>query len=71
MKMPDRKVLNSEEIQEMKNWRADYGQAVKQQTVCSLTTNDKPGTLPMNMYVSEKDNSEPVNFEKMLVKESS
>ena len=41
--------LTSQQVREMRNWRAVHGQSVPPKTVHNMTTKDNPGTLPINL----------------------
>ena len=49
------RVITEAQIDELRNWRAEYGQNARQTTVRSQTTKDKPGTLPMICYKFKPD----------------
>ena len=38
----------------MRGWRIEHGQKVRQNTIRNTSTKDKPGTLPLNMYINYK-----------------
>ena len=46
----------------MRNWRAMYGQSVPQKTVRNMTTKDKPGTLPIDLYAADSPTVQPLDF---------
>ena len=39
-----------------------YGQSVPQKTVRNMTTKDNPGTLPINLYVTDSPTVQPLDF---------
>lgn len=41
---------------QMREWRQQYGQSVRQQSVRNMSTKDRPGTLPVNAYEDETVN---------------
>lgn len=54
--------LSLHQVTKLNDWRAEYGQSVRQQTVRSMTTKDKPGTLPQYVYGIKKTAARPVTF---------
>ena len=54
--------LSSTAIEEMRKWRKQYGQSVRQQTVRNMSTKDKAGTLPINVYEEEPRKSDQVTM---------
>lgn len=54
--------LSSNAIEEIQKWRHQYGQSVRQQTVCSMTTKDKQSTLPINVSEQEPRESDKVTM---------
>ena len=61
-KSKQNRVITKAQIDELRNWRAEYGQRVRQATVRSQTTKDKPGTLPMICYKFKPDEPQHVDF---------
>eukprot|EP00794_Sanderia_malayensis_P014810 gene14810-16350_t len=59
---PKSRALSSRQVNEMRNWRAMYGQSVPQKTVRNMTTKDNPGTLPINLYAANSPPVEPLDF---------
>ena len=51
------------QLAEMRKWREEYGQSVRQVTVRNKSTKDNPGTLPINCYVEKTTHARPVDFE--------
>ena len=49
----------------MRDWRIKHGQSVAQKMVRNMTTKDNPGTLPMNLYLTERPKSQPFDFGKI------
>ena len=49
----------------MRDWRIKHGQSVAQKTVRNRSTKDNPGTLPMNLYLTEHPTSQPFDFGKV------
>ena len=43
-----KKSISKEELYDLRDWRCENGQSVRQMTVRNFSTKDKPGTLPMN-----------------------
>ena len=54
--------VTRQQLDEMRTWKAEYGQSVRQQTVRNMTTKDSPGTLPLNCYESKEADPKPVDF---------
>ena len=54
--------LSEKQVNEMRNWRAMYGQSVPQKTVRNMTTKDKPGTLPIDLYAADSPTVQPLDF---------
>ena len=57
--------LTKSQVQEMRDWRIKHGQSVPQKTVRNMSTNDNPGTLPTNLYLTEQPTSQPFDFGKI------
>ena len=38
----------------MRTWKNEHGQKVRKNTIRNTSTKDKPGALPLNMYVNYK-----------------
>eukprot|EP00794_Sanderia_malayensis_P018779 gene18779-20670_t len=62
LRPPKPRALSARQVNEMRNWRAMYGQSVPQKTVRSMTTKDNPGTLPINLYAANSPPVEPLDF---------
>ncbi|CAH3199164.1 unnamed protein product, partial [Porites evermanni] len=47
---------------QIREWRQQYGKSVRPQSVCNMSTKDRPGTLPVNAYEDETDilESDPI-----------
>ena len=56
------RVISKAQIDELRNWRAEYGQSVRQATVRTQTTKDKPGTLLKICYKFKPDEPQHVDF---------
>jgi hypothetical protein len=54
--------LSEKQVNEMRNWRAMYGQSVPQKTVRNMTTKDNPGTLPINLYAADSPTVQTIDF---------
>ena len=54
--------VTRQHLDEMRTWRAEHGQSVRQQTVRNMTTKDSAGTLPLNCYESKGTDPKPVDF---------
>ena len=62
-KLPPSKALKTELVNEMRNWRAMYGQSVSQKKkVRNMTTKDTPGTLPIYLYAADSPIVQPLDF---------
>ena len=46
----------------MKDWQIKHGQSVPQKTVRNVSTEDNPGILPVNLYLTEQSTSQPIDF---------
>ena len=54
--------IRADVVSELRDWRCEHGQSVRQVTVRNLSTKDKPGTLPMNCYTFQPDTPAPVDI---------
>ena len=54
--------VTRQRLDEMRTWRAEHGQSVRQQTVRNMATKDSDGTLPLNCYKSKGTDPKPVDF---------
>ena len=52
-----------QQLAEMRKWREEFGQSVRQVTVRNKSTKDNLGTLPINCYVEKPTQSRPIDFE--------
>eukprot|EP00794_Sanderia_malayensis_P013719 gene13719-15149_t len=68
-KPPRSTTVTKSQLDEMRIWRAEHGQSVRQLTVRNLSTKDKPCTLPLNCYTSRPDAPQPLDFSNFLVAE--
>ena len=62
MQVPLARNLTTEQQKEMRIWRIENGQGVRQQTVRNFSTKDKPDTLPVNAYFKPMP-SKPFSFD--------
>ena len=62
MPKPKRNQVTKKQLAEMRKWRAEFGQSVRQVTVRNKGTKDNPGTLPINCYTAKPSQPCPVNF---------
>ena len=62
---PSSAQLTKPQVQEMRDWRIKHGQSVPQKTVRNMSTKDNPGTLPINLYLTEQPTSQPFDFSKI------
>lgn len=63
---PKANKLTKQQAEAMRTWRSTYGQSVPQKTVRNLSTKDNPGTLPVNLYVTDPPKSIPVDMTSLL-----
>ena len=49
----------------MRDWRIKHGQSVPQKTVSNMSTKDNPGTLPINLYLTQQPTSQSFDFGKI------
>ena len=56
---PKAQKLSENQVSEMRNWKAMYGQRVPQKTLRNMTTKDNPGTLPINLYATDSPTVQP------------
>lgn len=70
MPQPDSCVLTNEQLDRMRQWRAEYGQSVPQKTVRNMTTKDNPGTLPINLYERPQASVKPLDFTRMQLRDA-
>ena len=54
------------QLAEMRKWREEFGQSVRQVTVRNKSTKDNPGTLPINCYFTKPSEPQPVDFDNLL-----
>jgi len=57
--------LTKSQVQQMRDWRIKHGQSAPQKTVRNMSTKDNPGTLPINLYLTEQPTSQPFYFGKI------
>ena len=65
MSPPSSAQLTKPQVQEMRDWRIKHGQSVPQKTVRNMSTKDNPGTLSINLYITEQPTSQPIDFGKI------
>ena len=65
MSPPSSGQLIKPQVEEMRDWRIKQGQSVPQKTVRNMSTKDNPGTLPINLYLTEQPTSQPFDFGKI------
>ena len=65
LRPPKTNKLTSQQVREMRNWRAVHGQSVPQKTVRNMTTKDNPGTLPINLYAVGPPDVQPLDLTKL------
>ncbi|CAH3141336.1 unnamed protein product [Porites evermanni] len=54
--------LTKSQVQQIRDCRIKHGQSVAQKTVRNMSTKDNPGTLPINLYLTERPTSQPFDF---------
>ena len=54
--------LSKSQLQQMRDWRIKHGQSVPQKTVRNVSTKDNPGTLSVNLYLTEQSTSQTIDF---------
>ena len=54
------------QLAEMRKWREEFDQSVRQVTVRNKSTKDNPGTLPINCYFKKPCEPQPVDFDNLL-----
>ena len=69
-KPPRSTIITKSQLDDMRAWRAEYGQSVRQLTVRNFSTKDKPGTLPLNCYSLKPDAPQLLDFAKLHIAEA-
>ena len=64
MEPPKHHALTSRQLNTLHSWRVEHGQSVRQMTVRNFSTKDKPGTLPLNVYLLEEPTPHPLDLSK-------
>lgn len=54
--------VTTQQLAEMRKWREEFGQSVRQVTMRNKSTKDNPGTQPINCYVENPTQPRPVDF---------
>ena len=64
---PSSAQVTKSQVQQLRYWRIKHGQNVanKKKTVGNMRTKDNPGTLPMNLYLTQQPTSQPFDFGKI------
>jgi len=62
---PSSAQLTKPQVQEMRDWQIKHGQSVPQKTMRNMSTKDNPGTVPINLYLTEQPTSQPFDFGKI------
>ena len=57
---PELSHLSNTDRNLMRGWIIEHGQKVRQNTTRNTSTKDKPGMLPLNMYINYKQ-SDPLS----------
>ena len=58
-------LVTKPQLDDMRTWRAEFGQSVRQQTVRGMTTKDSAGTLPINFYQTRAEDPKPFDFSRL------
>ena len=58
--------VTRQQLAEMRKWREEFGQSVRQVTVRNKRAKDNPGTLPINCYFAKPSEPQPVDFDNLL-----
>ena len=58
-------LVTRQQLDQMRTWRAEFGQSVRRQTVQSMTAKDSDGMLPMNCYETKAGDPKPVEFARL------
>ena len=53
-------------VQDLLEYRRDFGQGLRQQKIRGATTKDRPGTLPLYLYTAPDENQDIVDVEQIL-----
>ena len=61
----DSKVIR-QQLAEMRKWREEFDQSVRQVTVRNKSTKDNPGTSPINCYFAKHSEPQLVDFDNLL-----
>ena len=64
MSPPSSAQLTKSQLQQMGDWQIKHGQSVAQRKARIMSTKDNPGTLLMNLYLTEQPTSQPFDFSK-------
>ena len=54
------------QLAEMRKWREEFGQSVRQVTVRNKSPKDSPGTLPINCYFAKPSEPQLLDFDNLL-----
>ena len=54
--------VTTQQLAEIRKWREEFGQSVRQVTVSNKSTKDNPGTLPINCNVEKPTHPRPVDL---------
>ena len=65
MSPPSSARLTKSQVQQMRDWRLKHGQSVAQKPVRNMSTKDNPGTLPMNLHLTEQPKGQPFDLGKV------
>ena len=67
MSKPDKdSKVTRRQLAEIRKWREEFGQSVRQVTVRNKSIKDNPGTLPTNCYFTKPSEPQPVDFDNLL-----
>ena len=53
-------------VQNLLEYRRDFGQGMRQQNIRGATTKDRPWTLPLYLYTAPDENQDVVDVEQIL-----
>ena len=59
---PSSAQLIKSQVQQMRDWRIKHGQSVPQKTARNMSAKDNPGTLPVNLYLTDQPTSQLFDF---------
>ena len=63
--------LTKSQLDEMRSWRVEFGQSVRQQSVENMTTKDTTGALPLNCYETKIPDPKLLDFTRIDLEQQS